>query len=229
MKRIKRVIITIILLIAVLNIKPVYADEIELKDIHTQEETITKEHDTFYYLKIILISMIGGGLLILVLGSMNESNNKNNPSKEKKIDLSKLDSNIDELELKNKIFKLYKDVQSARTKNKLKLLEPLVTKELYKKLEKEIENRKKEKEKIVITDILNKETKITSIEEKEEHKYLYVYLHVNQYDYIIDKDKKVKKGTNDSKYHVEYKLKIEYLKNELKLDKIECTGKWISK
>ena len=224
------IVLLILFLTTMITIKPVFADEIEIGDYVTQEreETNKRDNDIYFYLKILFISMIGGSALLLVLSSFN-SKKDNSPIKEQKPDLTKLDPNIDELELKEKIFKLYKDVQSARTKNRLKLLNPLVTEELYQKLEKEINELKKAKEKIVITDILNKETKIIAIEEKNDHKYIYVYLHVNQYDYQIDKDKKVKTGTNDSKYQVEYKLKIEYLNNELKLNNMECTGKWISK
>ncbi len=230
MKRIKSILF-ISLLIFSIGINKTYAitNEESPNEVlfDNQKEEISNDNN-LSYLKIPFILLIGAGVVILLIGNINKED-KNIPLKQKKLDLTKLDKDIDELELKEKIFKLYKDVQSARTKNRIKLLEPLVTNELYQKYDQEIKKLKEEKQKIVITDILNEETKILSIEEKEEKKYINAYLHVIQYDYSIDKDKKILKGTNDSKYQAEFNLTILYNNSELKLDKMKCTGKWISK
>ena len=235
MKRILRIILISILLLNTNNLKITYAEEsnqsyITPYSIYEKEQNEEKNQKNINldYIKTTFITLIGLGAITLIIGALNNTQTKNN-LKEKEVNLSKLDKNIDAIELKENIFKLYKDVQSAITKKRLKLLEPLVTEQLYTKYEKEINKLKENKQKKVITDILNKELKILSIEEKNSKKYIHAHLHVTQYDYTIDNNKKVISGTGEEKYQVEYKLTIEYLKNELKLHNIECVGKWITK
>ena len=231
MKRIKRMLIILITLLSIINIKTVKADEVEnniynYNELSEQPQSNNKE--ILKYTKVFFLSLIGVALIILVSGSLNNSKTKNN-KKQKEIDIKDLDIDIDTLVLKEQIFKLYKDIQVARTKKSLKLLEPLVTTNLYQKYEKELKELKTNKEKLVITDIMQKEVKLLSINQKENNKYLNVYLHVTQYDYMLDSNKKVIRGVNDTKYQVEYNLEIEYKNKELKINNIKCIGKWISK
>ena len=189
---------------------------------------ITKNNN-LTYLKIAFISMISIGIITFIISIKQEKEPKKEKDKEKELDLTKLDPNIDKIKLKEDIFNIYKDFQTARTKNKIVLLEKVLTNNLLPKYKEELKKLKENKEKLVITNILKKELKILSIEEKDNEKYLKVYLYVTEYDYKLDKNKKVIKGTDDSKYHAEFNITFKYLKDNLKIEKIDCTGKWIGK
>jgi hypothetical protein len=86
---------------------------------------------------------------------------------------------------------------------------------------------KADKQKIVATNIKLEEAKIISVKNKAEK--INLYLHVSQYDYVIDNKKKVVRGTDSAIYQIEYKITLEKTKEEQYLiTKKDCTGKWIN-
>ena len=84
---------------------------------------------------------------------------------------------------------------------------------------------------MVATDIVLEDIKVLSSNIKANVQKFDIYLHVSQYDYVVDKEKKVVRGTDDDRYQIEYKMVIEKnLKTQQYLiSKEECVGKWIKK
>ena len=66
------------------------------------------------------------------------------------------------------------------------------------------------------------------IRKKKEKTIIMVYLHVSQYDYVINKQKQVIRGTDQTDYQIEYKLTLEQQPDKhFTIKKKECIGKWI--
>lgn len=145
-------------------------------------------------------------------------------------ELQKVDPSLNLSEIKEKTFSLYKKTEIARVKSNIKSLKELVTDDLYSSYEQELKKLKTNHQKVVATDITLKDAKILSvIKEENQPINIVVYLHVSQYDYIIDKNKKVVRGTDQDHYQIEYKITLIKEQDQLKIKKKECTGKWISK
>lgn len=167
----------------------------------------------------LFISMIILGIILLIIPLLNTK-------KEEKLIKKTIELPDDE---KNIIFNLYKDIEIAKMKHKYLELKDKLNNELYKKTEKELKEIKKNKQKIISTDIKLENLEAISIKEDDNIKTIEVLLHVSQYDYIVDKNKQVIRGTDEERYQIEYKLKIEKNKKENKyiISDMECVAKWI--
>lgn len=183
-------------------------------------------------ISLIFLAMIIIGIILLILSIFQ----KKIPSKEieKKQEIPKIKTlkDIDTIdEEKETIFNLYKEVEIAKMKFKFNILEEKLEKNLYQKHELELKELKKNHQKIVSTDITLEEIKILSKTKKKFIETLEVFLHVSQYDYVIDKEKKIIRGTDEDRYQIEYKMTInKNLEiNKYTISKKECVGKWIKK
>lgn len=167
-------------------------------------------------------------IMPLFLKKNNKDTLKNEPSELTDKEIKKIDANIDKEELKKEIFTLYKKVEVAKSKFDYETLKKLLTETLYTEEEQKLECLKNNKQKLVATNIKLQEIKVLSIQNKNEIEIIKVYLHVSQYDYVIDNKKKVVRGTDTSEYQLEYKITLEKNEdNNFKIQDKECTGKWI--
>ena len=165
---------------------------------------------------ILMIFIILLGLVILLLPLFQK--NKKEPQKIKEI--------IDE-ELTKEIFELYKKTEVAKSKFDYNTLKELLDDKLYEEEEKKLKELQNKKQKLVATNIKLQALKILSNQKKDNSSVISAYLHVSEYNYIIDSKKKIKRGTDEAEYQIEYRITIEKTNDNLKIKKQECTGKWI--
>lgn len=171
---------------------------------------------------ILMVFIIIIGIIIILIPLFKRNNSK------EYLGLKKIDKNIDKEQLTKDIFTVYKKMEVAKSKFDFDTLKELLTDNLYKEEEQKLQELKKNKQKLVLTNIKLQELKILSITKKEQLELINIYLHVSKYDYIINNKKEVIRGTDESEYQVEYKISLE--KNNIKyfkINNIECTGKWI--
>lgn len=189
-------------------------------------------NSTYYDLIIILLSITGIGILMIILSLI--INKKKKQLEEKNAnglndkEIKKIDKTLTKDKLTNEIFSLYKEVALAKSNFDYEILKELLTKELYIKEEKNLEKLKNNKQKNIITDINLEKIKILNIKKEKTTKKITAYLHISQYDYVIDSKKNIVRGTKEIEYQVEYHLTIDKKPNKyFKLSNITTTGKWI--
>ena len=178
---------------------------------------------------IILIISIFIGILLLIIMFKTLFNSKipttNGLTDE---EIKKIDSNLTNLSIKEEVFSLYKKLETAKTKQNYTILKEILSEELYLEQEKELKELKLNKQKLVATNIHLKNAKVLAIQKKKEKTIIMVYLHVSQYDYVINKQKQVIRGTDQTDYQIEYKLTLEQQPDKhFTIKKKECIGKWI--
>lgn len=143
-------------------------------------------------------------------------------------DLEKMDKNLNVEKLKEETFSLYKKLETAKTKQNVKNLKDILTDDLALEQEQKIKFLKENHQKVVATNIQLESFKVLSAEKIEDTTHILTYLHVSQYDYVMDKKKTVIRGTNESVYQIEYKIMLEQTPDkQFKIKKKECIGKWI--
>jgi len=183
-------------------------------------------------LMILMIFIILLGIFIMLIPLFQEKKNK----KDKNIDnlglndieIKKIDENLNKDQLTKDIFDIYKKVEVAKSKFDYKTLKELLTDSLYQEEEQKLKQLKNNKQKLVATNIKLQEIKILSIQKKNEIELIDVYLHVSEYNYIINNKKKIIRGTDEAIYQIEYRITLEKNKDKyFKIKKKECTGKWI--
>jgi len=174
---------------------------------------------------MVFICILGACLMILPL--FLKDNKKKEEEKElTDEEIKKIDKNLDKEKLKNEIFTLYKKTEVAKSKFDYETLKMNLIEELYNEEEKKLQELKKEKQKLVATNIKLQELKILSINIENKKTKITAYLHISQYDYVVDNKKNIIRGTDESEYQIEYKISLE--KNEnLQIVSKECIGKWI--
>lgn len=189
-------------------------------------------NSTYYDLIIILLSITGIGILMIILSLI--INKKKKQLEEKNAnglndkEIKKIDKTLTKDKLTNEIFSLYKEVALAKSNFDYEILKELLTKELYIKEEKNLEKLKNNKQKNIITDINLEKIKILNIKKEKTTRRITAYLHISQYDYVIDSKKNIVRGTKEIEYQVEYHLTIDKKPNKyFKLSNITATGKWI--
>ena len=174
---------------------------------------------------IIFIFCIIVGVFFLIKGTKIKKNKK---TPKKFPTTYGIDKKLDNGKIKEEALILYKKLQTAKTKKDLKILKEILSEELYKKEEQKINLLKEKGHKVVATNIKEENIEVLySKKEKDKIKAI-VFLHISQYDYVVDKNKKVIRGTDEIEYQKEYKMTIEKEKDkDYKIVKKECTGKWI--
>lgn len=160
-----------------------------------------------------------------LLSKIKSKDTSNKGIKDKKI--KEIDPNLTNQSLKDEVFSLYKKLETAKTKQNINILKEIGTNNFFKEQERIIKSLKEKQQKMVATNIKLESFKVLSIKEKDNSADILIYLHVSQYDYVIDKNKNVVRGTEQAEYQIEYKILLEHISNELKIKKKECIGKWI--
>lgn len=178
-----------------------------------------------------LLGLIFIGIIIMIMPFIQKKQDKElENAKESDLDdenIKKIDSALDKDKLTEEIFNLYKKVETAKSKYKYDILKELLTDDLYKKEEEKLMAKKAEKIKIVKTNIKLHEIKILDIKKENDIETIQVYLHVSQYDYLLNHEKELIKGTDKDVYQIELYLTIEKNIDKYSIKKKEITGKWI--
>lgn len=188
-------------------------------------------NDNYNTIMITFASLILAGIIIMLIPIFLKKEDKE-LSKKHDIDLDndslkKIDSNLDKDKLTEEIFELYKKVETAKSKYKYDILKEILTEDLYKIEEEKLKAKKVEKLKIVKTNIQLHEIKILDIKKEDDIENILAYLHVSQYDYILNNKKELIRGTDNEVYQIELRLTIEKNKDKYFIKKKEITGKWI--
>ena len=131
----------------------------------------------------------------------NSINGSNNISNYKDIDSEKIksiDKDLNVSEFKTKVFRTYKDIQTAWMNFDTDTIRKLTTDEIYNMYSSQLETLKLKKQRNIMKDIELIDVKIIDI-----HKDL----NVKCYDYVIkDATGEVTRGTDKSKMNIKYKL-----------------------
>lgn len=182
---------------------------------------------------LVFLGMVIGGVILLIISFLGNSSSNSVKSKKEKVSELKNDvvKDKDFDEIKEQFFQLYKDIEIAKMKFRYAILEEKLDKNLYLKCVEKLKVMKKNHQKLVATDIMLEDFSILNRNLDGDTEIIEVFLHVSQYDYVIDKDKNVVRGTDDGRYQVEYKITvIKNLKSaQYKVLKRECVGKWIKR
>lgn len=189
-------------------------------------ELILNNYDTLIIL-MISICTIGIAIMLIPLLTKKKKQEENNLLGLTNKELKRLDKITDKEQLLKDVFELYKKVEVAKSKFDYDTLKELLTDNLYKEEEQKLKQLKANKQKLVATNINLQDIKILRITNKKETDLIDFYLYVSEYNYVIDNKKNIIRGTDKAEYQIEYKLTIEKKDKYFKLNKLECTGKWI--
>lgn len=189
-------------------------------------ELILNNYDTLIIL-MISICTIGIVIMLIPLLTKKKKQEENNLLGLTNKELKRLDKITDKEQLLKDVFELYKKVEVAKSKFDYDTLKELLTDNLYKEEEQKLKQLKANKQKLVATNINLQDIKILRITNKKETDLIDFYLYVSEYNYVIDNKKNIIRGTDKAEYQIEYKLTIEKKDKYFKVNKLECTGKWI--
>lgn len=117
-----------------------------------------------------------------------------------------IDPSLDKELLKEQTFHIYQDVQHAWMNFDYETLRKNLTDEIYNMYESQLKTLKIKNQKNIMKDIQLKKVDILSINIENNIEEIKVYLNVSQYDYVVDKDNKVLRGTDKYKNSVEYMI-----------------------
>ena len=182
-------------------------------------------NNNYMTLIIIMIFIILLGIIIMLIPMIQKNKKEPNicPLGLNDKEIKKIDDSIDKEQLTKDIFDIYKRIEIAKSKFDYETLKELLTNSLYIDEESKLKELKKNKQRLVATNIKLEELKILSIQNKNNIKLIDCYLHVSEYNYVTNNKKTVIRGTDEAEYQIEYKITLE----NFKLKKQECIGKWI--
>lgn len=168
-----------------------------------------------------LVAIVIVIIIIVIIYNNTNKNNKNRPNSGGRsisnksnnyhdIDISKIneiDKDMNVNEFKDKVFNIYKDIQTAWMNFDTDTIRKLTTDEIYNMYSSQLETLKLKKQKNVMTDITLDEVKIIDIKEQNNIITTSVYLRVKCYDYVIkEATNEVVRGREKDKIVIEYVL-----------------------
>lgn len=140
----------------------------------------------------------------------NSINGFNNISNYKDIDSEKIksiDKDLNINEFKTKVFRTYKDIQTAWMNFDTDTIRKLTTDEIYNMYSSQLETLKLKKQRNIMKDIELIDVKIIDIYKENDVITIDAYLNVRCYDYVIkDATSEVVRGTDKAKMNIKYKL-----------------------
>ena len=126
------------------------------------------------------------------------------------VDISKIkeiDPNINAEAFKTKVFRTYKDIQTAWMNFDTDTIRKLTTDEIYNMYSSQLETLKLKKQRNIMKDIELIDVKIIDIHKENDVITIDAYLNVRCYDYVIkDATGEVVRGTDKAKMNIKYKL-----------------------
>lgn len=181
------------------------------------------------------ISLIGMIVVVVIsIVIMNSKNNRNGGNKGNHsnyvntnndnyndVDINKIkeiDPELNINEFKTKVFRTYKDIQTAWMNFDTDTIRKLTTDEVYNMYSSQLETLKLKKQKNIMKDIELINVKITDIRKENDTIKINAYLNVRCYDYVIkESTNEVVRGTNSAKINIKYMLTFVKSSNNNKL------------
>ena len=114
--------------------------------------------------------------------------------------------NINKDSFKEEIFKKYVDIQNAWTNFDYDKLKNNLTDELYNSYVMQLDTLKLKNQKNIMKDIKCVDNKIIDIKEENDLLNVKVYLRIRMYDYVINKEGSVVRGTDKQRLDIEYEI-----------------------
>lgn len=111
---------------------------------------------------------------------------------------------IDLVEFKKMVFDKYVAIQNAWSEFDYDALRNLLTDELYNSYTMQLDALQVKKQKNIMSDFSNIDCKITKVTEENNIIDVTVYLRVQMFDYVIDKDNKVVRGNKNQRFDINY-------------------------
>ncbi|MGM9876493.1 MAG: TIM44-like domain-containing protein [Bacilli bacterium] len=143
-------------------------------------------------------------------GNGGSSNITNSVGNYKDIDIEKIhsiDKDLNINEFKTKVFKTYKELQTAWMNFDTETIRKLTTDEIYNMYSSQLETLKLKKQKNIMKDIELIDVKIIDIYKENDVITIDTYLNVRCYDYVIKETTgEVVRGKDNAKINIKYKL-----------------------
>lgn len=124
-------------------------------------------------------------------------------------EIKKIDLTIDYDKFINKVFEIYRNVQIGWMNFDYELLRGLLSDELYNQYKMQLDILKVKNQKNVMKDIKFVLSGIVSIDKKDNSETIVTFLKVSMFDYIINQNGKVVRGSRHKKLNVSYYITLE--------------------
>ena len=165
---------------------------------------------------VILLIII---IVIIIIILANRKNRISSPIPNNYVELTdekikELDEELSREILHEKTYDIYKKVQNAWMDFDDETLRKNLTDEIYNMYKTDLKTLKLKNQKNIMKDFDIKDCKVISIEFENGTEKVSMYLQVSQYDYVVDKDGKVVRGTDKIKNTVEYMITLVRNKGE---------------
>lgn len=147
-------------------------------------------------------------LLFLLFGENKVTKKKvdNLPTVLSNEEISILDANLNLEEFKNIAFNIYKDVQIAWMNFDLDSIKNIISDEIYNMYSMQLDTLKIKHQQNIMDDIKLQNIDITNITYENNIETIETVIEVECYDYIIDNNKKVIRGSKNKKMLYTYKI-----------------------
>lgn len=139
-------------------------------------------------------------------------------------EIKEIDPSLDSEVLKKQVFDIYKEVQIAWMNYDYEKLRTNLTDEIYNMYSSQLKTLKLKNQKNIMQDIILNQVEITNISIENSIEQIEAQLVVTQYDYVVDKNNKVVRGTDQYKNKVHYNITLVRHLEETKLDKCPNCG-----
>ncbi len=164
----------------------------------------TVEEKIFTKFHLIFFSTIGTGIVLyyVILGSLPNPNDKSVSEEEIKKNIS----DFNKQRFLNDAYQTYLNVQKSWSNFDTDSLRKMLSDELYNTYNSQLKVLKAKKQKNIISNFIMDRIDINNVNVEGEKITLTCILKVEFYDYIVDSDEKIVRGTNEKKLFVKYKL-----------------------
>ena len=117
---------------------------------------------------------------------------------------------------KEMVYKKYVDIQNAWSNFEYDKLKDLLTDELYNTYVMQLDALKLHKQKNIMSDFECIDCKITNVMEENGIINVVTFLRIHMFDYVVDKDNNIVRGTDKNKVDIQYIIKFVKAKDDSK-------------
>ena len=132
---------------------------------------------------------------------------------------------IDAEKFKTMVYEKYVNIQNAWSNFEYDKLRNLLTDELYNSYVMQLDALKLKNQKNIMSDFICIDCKITNVNDENGLINVAVYLRIQMFDYVVDKDNKVVRGTDKNKIDIQYIIKFVKVKDNKEIICPNCGAK----